>query len=247
MANFKPLNNYTLFVLNKLIGKYSLRDHFLDVACGTGYLSKHLAKKGWSGLAIDYSSKATRITKANLKEYKRIKVERKSLLKVSGKFHTVLMFDILEHIKDDLAALKKVNSLLSKDGYLVIATPSNPTEWRWDDDFYGHFRRYTPNEIKEKLIKTGFKPIVCYDYTFPFFWLLRRILTKLWRKRVIHQNKRILTQESSFSYSWNIPIISALFNQISFLFYPIYLIQYLFFKSLISKGNAIIILAKKIH
>jgi len=52
------------------------------------------------------------------------------------------LFDVLEHIKNDQQVLRKLSSLLVKGGFLVMAVPSNPDEWSWDDDFYGHFRRY---------------------------------------------------------------------------------------------------------
>lgn len=245
MANFKPLNNYSLFLLDKLIEKYKIKSPFLDVACGNGYLSKHLAKKGWVGEAIDYSAKSVFVTQEKLTEFKKVKVKKKSFSKASGKFNTVLMFDILEHIKDDISALKKTYSLLSTGGYLVLATPSNIREWRWDDDFYGHFRRYTQNELKEKLIKAGFKPIVCYDYTFPIFWLLRKLYTKLRNGKEILGSMQKRTKESSFAYAWDIPFVSMLLNNSTVVWCPIYFLQYILFKKFTSFGNAIIILAQK--
>lgn len=245
MANFRPLNNYALYILDKIISKYKLRPLFLDVACGNGYLSKHLAKKGWGGLAIDYSPKAINIAKEKLKSYKKVKVEKKSFSKTSGKYNTVLIFDFLEHVADDVAALKKVYSLLSEGGNLVIAGPSNPKEWRWDDDFYGHYRRYTEHELRKILIATGFKPITCYDYTFPVFWLLRRIYTKLRNEREALESMQKRTKKSSFVYAWDIPFVSYFLNNLTIVWYPIYFIQYALFKKVTSFGNAIIMLAQK--
>lgn len=245
MANFTPFNNYLLFILDKIIEKFKLKPPFLDIACGYGYLSKHLGKKGWSGKAIDLSKQAVEITKFSVKKYKFINVERKDFLKIKGIYKTVFMLDILEHIKDDVFALKKARSLLSIDGHLVIAIPSNHKEWRWDDNFYGHFRRYTQEELSGKLIKAGFKPIVFYDYTFPFFWTLRRIYTKIIskKKRILDREKQ--TKQSSFSYAWSIPIVSSILDRTSFLWLPIFITQYVFFRNYISKGNALIVLAKK--
>jgi len=254
MANFKPLNNYSLFVLDRLIDKYHLKPPFLDVACGNGYLSKHLAKKRWEGVALDYSPQAVSLAKENLKEYRKVKVIEKPFSKASGKYNTVLMFDFLEHVEDDISILKKAHSLLSDKGFLVIAGPSNPKEWRWDDEFYGHYRRYTEGELREKLIKTHFKPILFYDYTFPFFWGLRRIYTGIKKSKLDDLNKEkqpeqssraSRTKLSSFKYAWDIPIISNFLDKTSFFWLPIYLIQYNFFKKKISKGNAIFLLAKK--
>ncbi len=245
MANFRPLNNYILYILDKVISKYNLQPPFLDVACGTGYLSKHLGEKGWYGKAIDFSEKAIKITQDNLQNYKKIIVEKKSAYSENGKYKTILMIDLLEHIKEDSRFLKKVHSLTLPGGFLVICVPSNPKEWRWDDDFYGHFRRYTEIELKSKVIKAGFKPFLFYDYTFPFFWGLRRIYTGLKKSKLGGLNKEKQTKLSSYKYAWNMPIISGLLYKTSFFWLPIHLIQYYFFKKKISKGSGIFLLAKK--
>lgn len=245
MANFQPLNNYSIFILSKIIKEYNLKPPFLDIACGTGYLSKYLGLIGWSGKAVDSSKQAVNKTLSNLEDYQEILVERKDFLKLKGKFKTVFMFDILEHIRDDNFALRKVCSLLIPGGFLVIAAPSNPHEWSWDDDFYGHFRRYTEIELKQKLIKAKFKPIIFYDYSFPFFWLLRKIYTRIINKQKNLLSKAKQTEQSSFSYAWRIPYVSFILDKTSFLWLPIYIIQYKFFKNHISYGNSMIVLATK--
>lgn len=245
MANFQPLNNYCIYILDKMIKQYNLKPPFLDVACGTGYLSNYLGSLGWSGQAIDLSSQAILKTKSNLKKYQKIIVERKDFLKVKGKFKTILMFDILEHIRKDNSVLKKAFTLLASEGYLVITVPSNPIEWRWDDDYYGHFRRYTEQKLRQNLIKTGFTPIIFYDFSFPFFWLLRKFYTRIINKYKTISSKQKQTEQSSFSYAWDVPFISSILDQTSFLWLPVYLIQYTFFKTYTSKGNAMIVLAIK--
>ncbi len=246
MANFQPLNKYSLLLLDKLVKKYKLKDPFLDIACGNGYVSKHLAKRGWSGKAIDYSPKAVSVTQENLKGYKEVKVEKISLSNTYGKYNTILMFDILEHLDDDISALQKAYSLLEDSGFLVIAGPSNHNEWRWDDDFYGHVRRYSEEDLKNKLKRAGLVHIISYDYTYPFFWILRRLYTKLINKtseRTLDKEKQ--TKKSSFINAWDIPLVANYLNKIEFIWFPIYLIQYAFFKNLISKGCSMIVLAKK--
>lgn len=245
MANFQPFNNYSIFILNRMIRRYHLKPPFLDIASGTGYLSKYLGSLGWPGKAIDSSKKAVEILKSNLKKYQYIDIERKDFFKLKGQYNTIFMFDILEHIRNDSLALRKVYSLLSPNGYLVITVPSNYKEWRWDDNFYGHLRRYTKAELKEKLTKTGFIPMIYYDYSFPFFWLLRRVYTKILNKSEETLSTDQQTKQSSFSNAWHIPVISSILDHTSFLWFPVYFIQYTLFKTNISKGNAIIVLATK--
>ena len=162
-----------------------------------------------------------------------------------GRYKTILMFDLLEHIKDDRQFLKKIYSLLLPNGHLVIAVPANPKEWRWDDEFYGHFRRYTEDELEDMLIQTGFKPIICYDYTFPVFWFLRRAYISLKNNPQESKDIKSRTKESGYKYTWNIPFISSILNNLTFIWYPIYFIQYILFKKAVYFGCAIFILAQK--
>lgn len=244
MANFRPLNNSSLYVLDKLIDKYKLKPPFLDLACGSGYVALHLAKKGWTGKAIDFSKEAIKIAKENLKSYKKVTVEQRSANQEKGKYKTILMFDLLEHIKDDQKFLNKVSRLILPNGHLVIAGPSNPSEWRWDDDFYGHYRRYTSKGLKDKLKEAKLKPLISYDYTFPVFWFMRRLYTTLIRKDKDKDIER-RTKESAVSFAWQIPIFSSFLGATSFVWYPIYLMQYFLFKNWVSKGSAMIIVSKK--
>lgn len=246
MANFRPLNNYSLILLDKFINDYKLKSPFLDVACGNGYVSKHLAQKGWKGTAIDYSKEAIENAKNNLKIYKNVTVKKQPLSKASGKYNTIVMFDVLEHIENDLSALRKINTLLNKDGYLIIAGPSNPHEWRWDDNFYGHFRRYSENDLIKKLSKANFTHLRSYDYTYPFFWGLRRLYTKIIPQKSENKiSKEEQTKKSSLSFAWNIPLIGEILNKTDLLWYPLYLIQYIFFKDKVELGSSMIIIAKK--
>lgn len=158
MANFPPLKNYILYCIDKLVTQYNLGgapQKFLDVGCGMGDISQYFAGRGWQGKVIDISDIAVEKARENLKTFKDIEVENKSLFQETGVFRIIFLMDVLEHIENDRAALDKVFSLLTKDGYAVISVPSNPREWRWDDDFYGHYRRYTSVEIKNKPCLSG--------------------------------------------------------------------------------------------
>ena len=159
MANFIPLKNYMFYCLEQMIRRYNLQAPFLDVGCGIGDLSCYLAAKSWHGKSIDFSELAIQKAQKNLRNFPLVTVAKKSLFDETEKFNTILMWDILEHLEQDEIALAKISSLLLEKGYLLLAIPSNPDEWRWDDDFYGHYRRYTVQDISEKLIKAGLKPI----------------------------------------------------------------------------------------
>jgi SAM-dependent methyltransferase len=247
MANFPPLKNYILYCLNHLIDQYELTWPFLDVGCGTADVSRHLALKGWQGKAIDFSDIAIEKARENLAAFRSsIELEKKSLFRETGTFKTIFFMDVLEHIEDDIAALNKLYSLLAMDGHLVISTISNPKEWRWDDDLYGHYRRYTIEEIKRKLIDARLEPLVCWDFTYPVFWIMRRVYTSLKSfPGNIEPNKHVRSMASSAYNAWDMPPCSIFLSRKFILWDLVYKIQFKYFKNKLSNGHEMIILAKK--
>ncbi len=245
MANFKPLNNYSFYLLDKLISKYHLKSPFLDVGCGVGDLTSHLAKKGWPGKAIDYSDIAIKRIAPRLSNYPNITVEKRSIFNENTTYSSLFMWDVIEHIEDDSKFLMKANNLLAPSGFLVMSVPSNPREWRWDDEFYGHFRRYTPSDITKKLKEAGFKTILIWDFSFPVFWLMRRIYTRIKPAVSSNKSKAEKTKLSSTKITWEIPVISNLINNLDFLWSPVFMIQEMLFKDSTSRGFAMLVLAQK--
>lgn len=245
MANFKPINAYSYFLLDKLILKYKIKPPFLDVGCGVGDLSVFLARKDWAGKSIDYSADAVSTAKRKLKAFRLVNIQKDDFLKSKSRYNSVFMWDVIEHFDNDMEALDKAYRVLNNLGFLIMAVPSNPHEWRWDDEFYGHFRRYSPKGMKDKLQKAGFDLIEVWDITFPFFWIMRRIYTSFKKPPVIQKDKIARTMKSSTTVAWKVPFISEILNNTSFLWMPVYIIQYLFFRHRIYQGFSFIILAKK--
>lgn len=246
MANFSPLNNYMLYVFDKLILKYGLKPPFLDAGCGSGYASKYLALKGWKGKAIDLSAEAIKLSQKELSSFQNVKVTQEGILSQKENFNTIILFDVIEHIEDDEKMLRKTNQLLNSRGNLILALTSNPKEWRWDDEFYGHFRRYTEDDIRKKLIKAGFEPKEFIESTFPIFWFIRRLYTSLVKPpEMDFRDKGKRTNASATSTAWK---ISGLFNiliKLSFLWELVFFIQYIFFKRFTSYGFGMLVVAQK--
>lgn len=246
MANFIPLKNYFFYCLDQLMLQYKLTPSFLDVGCGIGELSKYVASKGWKGKAIDFSEEAIEKARHNLLEFSQVEVVKKSLFDENGFFKTIFLWDVIEHIENDEAVLKKLCSLLLPEGYLVITVPSNPSEWRWDDDFYGHLRRYSIEEIETKLTNAGFVSLLYWDCSYPLFWFMRRIYTRF--KACPENESKDNNKKTKISVSrnaWNIPVIADCLNANFFLWKLLYSIQFKFFKNKLKDGFEIFILAKK--
>ncbi len=66
------------------------------------------------------------------------------------------MFDVIEHISDDVGFLSKIYTCLKKDGYLFITVPAFNLLWSNEDIEAGHYRRYSIGTLSKVLLRSGF-------------------------------------------------------------------------------------------
>ncbi|MBT2231228.1 class I SAM-dependent methyltransferase [Nonomuraea sp. NEAU-A123] len=81
-----------------------------------------------------------------------------------GSFDRVIAAEVLEHIPDDMAAMREIFRVLKPGGTAAITVPSFLPEricWALDEDYHtapgGHIRIYTLAELSAKLKSTGFR------------------------------------------------------------------------------------------
>jgi len=87
------------------------------------------------------------------------------------KYELVLAVEVIEHIKDDAKAIKNISSLLKPKGFFLLTVPINE-QYRTDfDDRSGHIRRYSEEDLINKLKKAGFNIIRIKYFNFPLLWL----------------------------------------------------------------------------
>ncbi len=79
-----------------------------------------------------------------------------SLQERSG-WDTLLAINVLEHIEDDGAALTAWAGLLrERRGRLALFVPARPELYSPIDRIFGHFRRYTKQDLANRLAAAGF-------------------------------------------------------------------------------------------
>lgn len=197
MVNFKPMNDDMLWVMDKLITKENIKGPFLDVGGGIGDISMHLANMGFSGMYVDFSKEAIGKAKKFIMS-KNVVVKHGDILKIKKKFNLILILDVLEHVPNDREILQHLHKLLNKNGFIFVSVPIRMKEWTWLDNELGHLRRYEIREIINILASEKFKIINVVDYSFPFFWLMKKIYTKIYNpKKLISKNDTEKTKLSS--------------------------------------------------
>ncbi|MFM2395258.1 MAG: hypothetical protein RLZZ546_3241 [Bacteroidota bacterium] len=72
-------------------------------------------------------------------------------------FDIVCAFDVIEHIEDDLQALKEAFRVLKTNGKLYITVPMYMSLWSDHDVINHHYRRYSSKGLTDVVLKSGFE------------------------------------------------------------------------------------------
>lgn len=131
----------------------------LNAGCGSGELSFELARAGHVVAGIDpaaeYIELARRQLPLDLAGRCTFAVEAIEEHAASAPYDCAIATDVLEHIKDDCAALMKLKKLVRPGGLIIITVPALPALFGYHDEELGHFRRYTRATLKELITSAG--------------------------------------------------------------------------------------------
>jgi SAM-dependent methyltransferase len=127
----------------------------IDVGAAAGGNTQVLESLGWRTMAVEYSETGARL--AHSRGLRVLRADAQSLPLPDGCMSVVTALDVLEHIEDDVKAVRELRRILRPDGVLVVAVPADPALWSAHDDAVGHVRRYVGAELSGLLIDAGFE------------------------------------------------------------------------------------------
>jgi SAM-dependent methyltransferase len=74
-------------------------------------------------------------------------------------FDTIVSFNVLEHVEDDIGLLRVAAGLLRPGGQLCLFVPSGPALYGTQDALVNHLRRYTKKSLTVALRAAGLAPV----------------------------------------------------------------------------------------
>jgi SAM-dependent methyltransferase len=76
---------------------------------------------------------------------------------IDSSLDLAVMLDVLEHVDDDIAALKAVAAKLKPGARFLLTVPALPSLWSPHDEEHHHKRRYTAKTLRAVMTQAGLK------------------------------------------------------------------------------------------
>lgn len=160
------------------------------------------------------------------------------------KYNVLVACEVLEHIEDDVAMLRRWNASIASDGYLIISVPARMKRWSISDELAGHYRRYEKNELIGKLYNTGFDCKTIWSYPVPINGILDYLMNREHKIKKSDLKEKISKEDKTKLSGINRK--SGVFARAlsrPMLIYPWHLIQMLFVNT--DLGSGYVVMAKK--
>jgi SAM-dependent methyltransferase len=159
-----------------------LGDHPIEIGSGLGDYAREWIPLVRRFTATDADEAMIVVLKKELAAYPHVDVRQIWLPTTAVAEHSCLIsYNVLEHIEDDVGALRSMAGLVRHGGYIVVVCPAFPFAMSPVDVATGHVRRYTRRAMRAAVTAAGLKVVdlryanslglICY---YAFTSLLRR-------------------------------------------------------------------------
>jgi SAM-dependent methyltransferase len=156
-------------------------DLLLDCGAGTGLFAQEM-EKFCRVIVLDDHEEALRILRTRFQPGQIISLAGDQVPLPDASLDYVTALDVLEHVPDDVAAVRGFHRLLKPGGIAVVTVPASMALWSdWDVALH-HFRRYNRPQLRALFPDDGWE-LVHVNYTnvlvYPAVWSVRK--WRAWR------------------------------------------------------------------
>lgn len=170
-----PRHEFRESLLLKLLLSARPSQQMLNVGAGQGSFTRMLEERGFDVVSTDLSPAALEVLRERVAGPV-LQADMTNLPFPDESFDVVLAGEVIEHIDDDVAALREAHRVLRANGVLVLSVPAHPGWFGDSDRWAGHVRRYTRDALAETISSAGFDDLRIVPWGFPIASLYHRLL-----------------------------------------------------------------------
>jgi glycosyltransferase involved in cell wall biosynthesis len=165
LAGTKRFNRWMADTIRPWVGS-----RVLELGAGIGNMTQQLAAGRKYYVASDIDNEHLARLRVRFRGRPNLEIRKCDLCNAAdfadlkGKFDTVVCLNVVEHVQDDLAALRNIQSALAPGGHAIILVPQDQKIFGSLDEVLGHYRRYSYAQLQERMEAAG----LVLDRTFHF-------------------------------------------------------------------------------
>ena len=167
------LTNYNAAIVDLIVAQLRPNSRVLDFGAGFGTLTRLVAEKGVKPDCVEPDAR-----QRSCLELEGFRCFESIAAVADESYDFVYSSNVLEHIEDDVAALREIRRVLVAGGTLVLYLPAFQSLYTALDAAIGHFRRYDAPMIKSRIAAAGLLVGRCYYADMIGFlasWVFKRI------------------------------------------------------------------------
>jgi SAM-dependent methyltransferase len=170
---FRARNRAITAVFSSIAKKLTPGYRVLEVGCGTGNVLRAVQKVAVGGTVVgmDLHEEGLRYARQRLGAAMLVRADA-AHPPFSVGFDVVGLFDVLEHLDEDVSVLRSLRELLGPGGALLLTVPANPSLWSYFDVAAHHRRRYEEKDLRAKLLAAE----LSVEYLTPYMTVLHPVL-----------------------------------------------------------------------
>jgi glycosyltransferase involved in cell wall biosynthesis len=162
----------------------------LEIGAGIGNMTQHLSRGRRHYVASDFDDEHIGRLRVRFRGRPNLAIRKVDLTASAdfedlhanhARFDTVVCLNVVEHVADDLLALRHIHSALAEGGRAIILVPQDQRVYGTLDEVLGHYRRYSAGGLRARMQEAGFEVERILEFnrvTRPGWWFNGRILKR---------------------------------------------------------------------
>jgi SAM-dependent methyltransferase len=150
--------NYNAWLLDR--ARPYLGRRVLDVGAGIGTFTAELVRTADAVVALEPDPEEAEVLRERFAGEDRVKVLQCTAAELPAEespFDAAICFNVLEHVPDDVDALRAVSARLRPGGHLLLLVPAHPALYGATDRAVDHVRRYDRATLRRAVEASGFE------------------------------------------------------------------------------------------
>jgi SAM-dependent methyltransferase len=158
LAGAQRFNRWMADTIQPYIGK-----RVLETGAGIGNLTRILCPRRERYIAGDIDPEYLARLRARFQHRPKMEVRHCDLANpvdfeaLAGTVDSVVCLNVLEHVEDEMGALRNIYTALQPGGRAIVLVPHDREIFGSLDTALGHFRRYSREELQGKMEQAGFR------------------------------------------------------------------------------------------